>query len=482
MTESNNTFNPEVNAENARRLCDDPVSFFEGSYTKTESIPRQDLEALQFEGLKQRFETLRSQIPMLEKLANKQDIQGFESIDDVVPLLFEHTMYKSYPPALLEKGRFADINRWMSKLTTYDLTEIDVSGCECIDDWMELMDNESPLKLSHSSGTSGVMSFLPVSKTESDRFGHMMSVQVLQKFGDLAPDENEDREIYCITPYFRSGGSAHLRNNDNTVKFVVGSEDNLIAAYPVRMSSDVLYLAAKIRAASARGELDRLEISPSLLKRKKEFEQLEAQMPEHLEQFLEESVERLKGKRLYFAGTWNLLHSMAEKQLAKGNEKMFASDSIIISGGGAKGMTPPENWQEDVCRFMGIDRLGGGYAMSEVLAQNLMCEHGHFHISPVLIPFVLDPETSKPLPRKGKVTGRAAFYDLGAETHWGGFISGDEITVNWDEPCPCGRTSAYIEGPIERFSDKKGGDDKITCAATEGAHKEAMDFLNQFGE
>ena len=93
------------------------------------------------------------------------------------------------------------------------------------------------------------------------------------------------------------------------------------------------------------------------------------------------------------------------------------------------------------------------------------------------IPFVLDPDTSEPLPRLGRQTGRAAFFDVGCETRWGGFITGDEITVNWSDYCPCGRQSHYIEGEIQRYSEKRGGDDKITCAATESAHQEAMDYL-----
>ena len=118
--------------------------------------------------------------------------------------------------------------------------------------------------------------------------------------------------------------------------------------------------------------------------------------------------------------------------------------------------------------------------MSEVMAMHQMCEHGHYHIAPWVIPFVLDPDTSAILPRKGVTTGRAAFFDLGADSHWGGFISGDEISVHWDEPCPCGRSTIYASGEIQRYSDKRGGDDKITCAATESAHKEAMDFLSKF--
>jgi hypothetical protein len=75
------------------------------------------------------------------------------------------------------------------------------------------------------------------------------------------------------------------------------------------------------------------------------------------------------------------------------------------------------------------------------------------------------------------VTGRWAFYDLAVDTHWGGFISGDEVTMNWDGGCSCGRATPYLEQTIGRYSDKSKGGDKITCAATETAYQEAMDFL-----
>lgn len=131
-------------------------------------------------------------------------------------------------------------------------------------------------------------------------------------------------------------------------------------------------------------------------------------------------------------------------------------------------------------RFTGVNRLHELYGMTEILGTHMKCEHGHFHFAPTVIPFLLDPETGRPLPREGRVTGRAAFFDLGAHARWGGFISGDEITVEWDKPCPCGRTGRYVVGAIQRFSDKNGGDDKITCAASESVVNDALSFLNQF--
>ena len=80
------------------------------------TIDRDELAGLHLDGLRYRFDDLRSKIPMLERLAGRQEIDQLANLDDVVPVLFEHTMYKSYPAALLEQGRFADLTRWLDKL------------------------------------------------------------------------------------------------------------------------------------------------------------------------------------------------------------------------------------------------------------------------------------------------------------------------------------------------------------------------------
>lgn len=464
--------------DQAQAFVDNPTQFFGGSHRRMQTIAKAALATLQLDALRLRFEQLRDRVPMLQKLADRQAIHGIGEIDDVVPLLFEHTMYKSYPSVLLDQARFTDLNRWLSKLTTVDLTGVDVSGCRLIDEWLDTMDLESPLLVNHSSGTSGAMSFLPVSKRELDKHGQSVAATCLSAFSPHADAPHPN--LHVLHPHYRDGGSSHLRAQIVIRKYVAQTEDRYHPAYPSRMSSDVLYLAGKIRAAQARGEMDRLVIPPSLLARQKEFEQAQAEMPRVLDAFFDRAIESLRGQPVFVGGTWNLVHGIAAKGLGRGMERVFGEGSIVFSGGGAKGMTPPATWKDDVCRFFGVDQVQMSYAMTEVKAQHLQCEHGHYHFTPWVIPFVLDAETSQPLPRRGTVRGRAAFFDLGAEARWGGFITGDEITVDWDTECPCGRTSAFIVGDIQRFSDKTGDDDKITCAATEAAHKEAMAFLSTF--
>ncbi|VVM58468.1 hypothetical protein [Pseudomonas fluorescens] len=462
-----------------QQLLNNPAELVNYSQQAWNNMPRAEIDALQINGLKQRFEELRNRIPVLQKLADAQGVETIEQLDDVVPLLFEHTVYKSYPPSLLEKRSFSQINKWLGKLVTPEIAEaiaaVNVSDCQGLDEWFETMDEGVPqVRISHTSGTSGTLSFLPHGVREWEKAAQLRKINVWSMEGPDTPEPN----LHSLYPYYRKGYLSHVRANDVLIPALLPNESHFHAAYPTTLSTDVLHLGAKLRAAQSKGTLDRLVISPELLAKKKAFDQLQADMPQHLETFFNQMTSELKGQRVYIGATWNLLHSMAKAGLERGLEGVFHPDSYVHTAGGGKGVVQPEGWREDVLRFTGAKVLNESYAMSEVFGAHTKCEAGHFHFAHTVIPYLLDSETSKPLPRTGRVTGRAAFFDLGAEFRWGGFITGDEITVEWDKPCSCGRPSAYVVGPIQRYSELNGGDDKITCAATEDSHRQAMDFLS----
>ncbi|MHA1976653.1 MAG: hypothetical protein ACW98I_07150, partial [Candidatus Hodarchaeales archaeon] len=81
------------------------------------------------------------------------------------------------------------------------------------------------------------------------------------------------------------------------------------------------------------------------------------------------------------------------------------------------------------------------------------------------------------LPREGVQTGRFGFYDLLTESYWGGFLTGDEVTLHWDDQCSCSRTGPWLEKNIQRISEKKDGDDKISCAGSQEAYDSFIDYL-----
>src|SRR6266568_951629 len=99
-----------------------PSDFFKMSYTEMHSVPTRELAELQLAALSVRFEQHTQDIPMVAKLANAQGIESVAEFSDVLPILFEHTVYKSYPAALLEQRDFTSLTRWFNKLTSVDLS------------------------------------------------------------------------------------------------------------------------------------------------------------------------------------------------------------------------------------------------------------------------------------------------------------------------------------------------------------------------
>jgi hypothetical protein len=137
----------------------------------------------------------------------------------------------------------------------------------------------------------------------------------------------------------------------------------------------------------------------------------------------------------------------------------------------------PDDWEGLLRDFFGIDRLSSIYGMSECMGYAPLCSAGHYHFFPHTIPLLLDADGNV-LPREGVQTGRMALFDLLAESYWGGFITGDRVTLRFDSDCACGWKGPRIDREIVRFSELEGGDDKISCAGTEEAYSEFMSYVS----
>jgi hypothetical protein len=332
-----------------------------------------------------------------------------------------------------------------------------VSGCDSIDSWIERMEQQTPLTIITSSGTTGTISLIPKA-TEGFYYGmKLWRLFLFERFGKEPTEAELHPEVDVIWPNFASGKLGSLRLADYLkTEFTGGDESRFHALYPAALDTDLTFLASKMKAAASRGELDRLKIDPRLLARKGEFEAMQARAPQDMAAFLDKCVRELRGKRVLMIGPYNMLHDIAVAGLAKGIKNVFAPDSAIMTGGGLKGHSLPDNWKDLVKEFLGVDRIQELYGMSEVGVSNWACDYGHYHVQPWNIPYVLDPDTNEALPREGVQTGRAAFFDLMNEAHWGGSISGDEITIDWGTPCRCGLTSVHIHHDIMRYSEKRG--------------------------
>jgi phenylacetate-coenzyme A ligase PaaK-like adenylate-forming protein len=457
-----------------------PSKYFGYSLTRMMGLPQEEIHQLQLEGLKRRFSQLRGNLPMLDKLADSQAIHQINDLDDIVPLLFEDAIYKSYPASLLEQHRYKQLTGWLNKLTTLDLSSVDVSACRSVDDWLTTLAHDMSMAIVHTSGTSGTMSFIPWTKTDYRIDMEQIAVLSFQSFGKESPAPQFPLNIDCIYPYFRRGNLSHNVLNDAVVEVIAGGEERFHCAFPGRLSSDMLLLASRIRVAAAKGKLDQIQISPELQARRKEFEAQQNEMPERMTEFFETMLRQLAGKRVFMIGTAALLYPLSVKGLEQGMRNIFASDTVIVAGGGNKGGALPDDWEDVVTEFFGAEKILYSYGMSEMSGTFFKCDNGHYHTLPWTIPFVLDPDTGKPTARTGTVFGRFAFFDLLPDTRWGGFVTGDAVTLTWDKPCSCGRTTAYVEGEIRRYSTIRDveGEEKLNCAAAPEAYAQAIDFLN----
>jgi phenylacetate-coenzyme A ligase PaaK-like adenylate-forming protein len=466
-----------VTDDQVKKFCDQPYTMFANG-TELQSLPKAQMEELQVEGLRYRFRQHRDAIPMLTKLADGQGLNDIGELNDVVPLLFDHTMYKSYPPSLLHNYRFGELTKWLNKLTRHDLSGFDATGCDSVDSWIDKLNATTPMHIHHTSGSSGTFSFMPKSRYDWERFFTQYPVTLFREFGDTTPPETLPLEMHVIFPSYESGYVSHSVLNDFLKILFCNNRPELFhAAYRSRSSSDVALLMARVRAAAAKGELDRLEIPPALLARRNEFLDEQKDVEAHTRNFLRETCASIEGQRFFMQAPSSMAYTIAADGLKNGEKLTFTPNSYIVSGGGGKGIDLPVDWHETVREYFGVDRVVRVYGMTELISQAPICSAGYFHPMPMCIPYILDPDTSEPLPRTGTVTGRWAHYDLMADGYWGGFISGDEVTMHWDEQCACGRTTPFIETDIQRYSEKRHGDDKITCAASAEVYDEAMDFL-----
>ena len=462
--------------ENLKR---DPQSFADAHYNEGFALRGEERDAIQLAGLQKRFRELAPKLPALAKLAADQGIHEINTLDDAAPLLFPHTVYKSYPLSFIEKCQFDKLTKWLSRLTTVDVSGVDTQGVETIDEWIARVEAATDINLVHTFGTTGKLSFLPRTKTQS-RLSARLNAHTIRDFNgyNSGPDVLA-HNLPLISPSYRHGASAIIRGMNRMAIDYAGGYDNALFLYPdAYFSADVISLAGRLRAAEARGEAGQVALPPALLARRDEFAARERDRAQDMDRFFEQAVNRFGGQDVYLFAVWPILFEWAEEGLKRGMKGIFGKNSVLSSGGGSKGKVLPPDFKETIFEFLGFRRHTEMFGMSELMTNAPRCEHNRFHFSPVLVPYVLDPATGQPLPRTGHQTGRLALMDLLPESYWGGLVSGDEVTMGgFDDTCPCGRTGPYIEANVRRFSEAQGGDDKINCAGAPEAHDKALDFL-----
>jgi hypothetical protein len=456
-------------------LVSAPESIVSLSLDVLYGLSRSEYQDLQLMALRARFAQLRGRVPALTKLADGLGVVEIEALERGAQLLFQHIVYKSYPLALIERNDFARLTAWLDRLTTHDLSHLDVAHIEFIDDWLKYLDNHTALRVVHSTGTSGKLSFLPRSTTEMPAYvkGMLSFYAGFKDEPDLTP-----KGMSLVIPAYRHGFNAGPRMVQAMMDELHIEESDCLALYDF-VSSDLMSLAGRLRTAEAKGEGGKLVINDHMKALRRRLMLQKAGESEAFEAFFERAIAKFRSRRVWLMSTVPQLYRAAEFARSRGLTHVFDANSIVHTGGGMKGAALPTDFMQTICDFVGVNSVREAYGMTEMMTFMPKCPHGYYHVPPQLIPYVIDPESGVLQPQSGVQRGRFGFIDLLAQTYWGGFLTGDAITLDWDLKCRCGRSGGpVLHGTVERLSEKLGGDDKISCAGgADAAHDTAVEFL-----
>lgn len=412
------------------------------------------------EAIDARFQERRGQVPVLGRRAAEAGVTAIRSPEDLVPLLFPHTTYKSYPESLVTKGRWAQLNRWLASLSVHRV-DVDVTGVEDVDGWINRLEEHGHL-ITASSGTTGKSSFLNKSwadrRTSEEDLIRCLSAQ------DLPPDTTW--HVMPVGP--ATAVSQHVATRELIIRSY-GRPDAVVIDREPAPEGHHRYMA---RLSAMRRAMGDGTASPDAVAA---FEAEGAQRRAALEGVLHRIAGALlahRTERVFFTATFPLLHRLCEILRDLGcSEGDLSGENALMTGGGLKGTALPTDYREQIFRLLNIspERFLHYYSMSELNLRMPKCPLGRYHVPPELTLLVLDRAGESLAPvSDGQVEGRAAFFDVTADGRWGGIMSGDHVRADLGQ-CPCGRLGHTVFDEITRYADLPDGD-KITCAGTIDAY------------
>ncbi|MFI5718743.1 hypothetical protein [Nocardia sp. NPDC051750] len=421
-----------------------------------------ELRETQIAALNEQFQERRDRIKLLGHRAREAGISEIRDRAEMVPLLFPHTAYKSYPESFLSRQRWDRLGTWLGTVSPYPITPIETSDITDIDDWIARLQAAGHY-VSCSSGTTGKSAMLLASQKDMD-WSRIDTVNVFAWGSGVAPARDRRRlgiGTSAAVPKNLIIGEAQREAFCDPAK-----EDFRLPIPPITVGSltKMVVLRKKIAEGTARPE----ELA--------DFERTSAERQDALDKAMILAAEQFiehRADKLLISGMWNTLYQVARIVRERGfSAKDFHPDNCIYVGGGLKRAQLPPDYREFVHDTFNIpdNRDFQNYSMQELNSGMPKCRAGdRYHVPPWIVPFILDETGEQLLPHEsGEIEGRAAFFDLSLDGRWGGVITGDKISLDFD-PCACGCAGPSIRNTIARYADIKG-DDKIGCAGTVDAY------------
>ncbi len=419
-----------------------------------------DILPRQLAAIDERFQDRLGKIKLLQNRAETGGISAVRSMHDIVPLLFAHTAYKSYPESWLSEQKWDRMSRWLDTVSTWRVDKFDTSAASGLDDWLAMLAERGHF-VSCSSGTTGKCAMMNAAQGDLDFSGKSLLQGI--RWAGLAP--NHDRRMIALgqvaaSPRNRATGRP-MMEAFCTPDFPPFSPD--VPPITIGGITEMVVLRKKIADGTA--------LPSELAHYEAETREREAAMASSVEQAANALIEN-RAHKLHIMGMFAPLYQTAMLVREKGySGKDFNENTTFVSGG-LKRAAVPDDYKEVIFDTFNLapERICHAYGMQELNTNAVRCTHGRYHMAPWVMLLLLDELGEKLVEpcHDGEIEGRAAFFDLSLEGRWGGVISGDNIRATW-ATCGCGRSSPSIADDIQRYADLASGD-KIACSGTIDAY------------
>jgi hypothetical protein len=424
-------------------------------YDPAEVLPQQIAAA------NARFRERVGQIKLLQNRAETGGIDAVAKPADIVPLLFAHTAYKSYPEGWLFEKKWDRLGRWLDTVSSNRVGPVDTSEVKGLDDWLAKLAEQGHF-VSCSSGTTGKCSMMNATAEDLDFCGKAL-LQALVWMG-IKPTHDK----LLIGPG-QVAVTARNRASGRPMYEALGVPGSLpwtpdVPPITIGGITDMVVLRNKITEGTATpSEAAEYEV---------QVDRRQKNMDDAVEQAAEAFIAH-RHEKIHVTGMFGPLYKVAELIRAKGyGGKDFNPENSTYLSGGLKRVQVPDNYREIIFDTFNLkpENIGLAYGMQEINSTAPRCTAGRYHLPPWLMLLLLDEPGENLIepPKSGEVEGRAAFFDIAMQGRWGGTISGDKVHATW-ERCACGARSPSISEDIQRYADLASGD-KIACAGTIDAY------------
>ncbi len=448
------------------------------SWGLKKGFDRAHTEALRNEAIHLNHTSYFNDIPFYRKLAGEEGIGSTADSDTIKrKLMLSADIFKSYDRSLLDNGDFYGMTQWLSGIY-HRRIDIDMSDIHTIDSWIERLKIDD-VHIVYSSGTSGTFSFVPrdIQDWELSRTANIacLASLLMHRLGNTLSGLflNAPARLLSSQTLTRFAGKKKLTGFDAVfLGFRQGRMGNQVLIEELATLFRRHYFLYDIAVSGT--ALRCLYHGASTDDEKQMLTGLQAEVIDKKETnylMLIHAIRRStdEGQKVFIFGAPYQFRELCDFVAIHGQGLALKKGSFVFFGGGWKSFTG-----ETIERETLVDMLSNsfdipkemvleGYSMTEINMLMVRCEHGRFHIPPVIEPVIFDEKLD---PIQGTdIKGAFGFLDPFAVSYPGFIISGDYVHMLNGE-CPCG-----LDGPAIIEIGRMPGSELKGCGGIMGSMK-----------